>query len=923
MRNRHLLQTTVLACLLALAGCGGQSEAELLASAKDYLKKNDPKAAVIQLKNALQQQPSSGEARFLLGQALLESGDAAGAEVELRRAAELQYPAPQLNVLLAQAMLRQGEFDKLTRQFGSTELGDPAAMVTLQLALADAYRAQGAKDKARAAVDKALAAQPDALAALLARAQMLAVADDLDAALAATDELLARHADSADAWRLKGELLVRAKGDAPGAIAAYEQAVKLRPSEPELHAALITLYFTNKDLAGATRQFEAMKAAAPDQPLTRFYAAQLAFAHADYRQAQQMLQELLRQTPENAAVLNLAGATELALGSIGAAETYLSKAVLLQPGYAAARSMLARVQLRANQPALALATLRPLLDKADAQTLLVAGQAALLSGDAKAADGYFARAKAGDADNAKVRAALAISRLAKGQADAAFGELQALAASDKGTTGDLALISAYLSRGDIPAALKAIDAFDKKRPNSALAADLRGRAHLQQRDAAAARRNFEQALERDPHYLPAVINLAALDMVQKKPDAAKTRFDDYLKLEPKSVPALLGLADIKRMNGGTTQEVAALIKAAIDANANDAQPRLALINLYQTTGDNAAALSTAQAAAAALPNDIEIQFALAHSLIASGDINQANSMYGRITSQHPDLAAGHLGLAETELAKKDFTAAWKSANRALDLAPNAVAAQHIAILVAMNDKRAQDALPIARSMQSQRPKDSLGYILEGEIELAQQQPDAAAAAFRKALATNNPAQAPAQLHATLLRAKKDAEAAKFADSWQRSHPKDALFLLYLAEAATARGQYEAARAHYRQLLTLQPDNPIALNNLANVLLLANDSGALALAEKANQLAPGQPALMDTLAMALAADKQFPKAIELQKQAIGKAPNSPAYQLTMAKIYLQSGDKAQARRVLETLLAPGKDFPQRAEADALLKGAASS
>ncbi len=87
--------------------------------------------------------------------------------------------------------------------------------------------------------------------------------------------------------------------------------------------------------------------------------------------------------------------------------------------------------------------------------------------------------------------------------------------------------------------------------------------------------------------------------------------------------------------------------------------------------------------------------------------------------------------------------------------------------------------------------------------------------------------------------------------------------------------------------------------------------------------PGQPAFLDTMATALAADKQFPQAIDVQKQAIEKAPNTPLFRLTMAKIYLQSGDKAQARSTLEALLKPGKDFPQRGEADALLKSIASS
>ena len=78
-----------------------------------------------------------------------------------------------------------------------------------------------------------------------------------------------------------------------------------------------------------------------------------------------------------------------------------------------------------------------------------------------------------------------------------------------------------------------------------------------------------------------------------------------------------------------------------------------------------------------------------------------------------------------------------------------------------------------------------------------------------------------------------------------------------------------------------------------------------------------------LATALAADKQYAKAIKLQKQAIAKAPNGAGLKLNLAKIYLQSGDKAQALSELEALLKPGNDFPQRGEASELLKTVSSS
>jgi hypothetical protein len=47
------------AVALLLAACSGESERDLVASAKTYIEKKDHKAAIIQLKSALQKQPQS------------------------------------------------------------------------------------------------------------------------------------------------------------------------------------------------------------------------------------------------------------------------------------------------------------------------------------------------------------------------------------------------------------------------------------------------------------------------------------------------------------------------------------------------------------------------------------------------------------------------------------------------------------------------------------------------------------------------------------------------------------------------------------------------------------------------------------------------------------------------------------------------
>ena len=85
--RRHLLALAVLA---AIGGCGGErSEAEYLTSAATYVAENKHSAAIIEYKNALQQNPRNVDSRLALAASYLASGDAAGAEKELRRAAEL------------------------------------------------------------------------------------------------------------------------------------------------------------------------------------------------------------------------------------------------------------------------------------------------------------------------------------------------------------------------------------------------------------------------------------------------------------------------------------------------------------------------------------------------------------------------------------------------------------------------------------------------------------------------------------------------------------------------------------------------------------------------------------------------------------------------------------------------------------------
>ena len=78
--------------------------------------------------------------------------------------------------------------------------------------------------------------------------------------------------------------------------------------------------------------------------------------------------------------------------------------------------------------------------------------------------------------------------------------------------------------------------------------------------------------------------------------------------------------------------------------------------------------------------------------------------------------------------------------------------------------------------------------------------------------------------------------------------------------------------------------------------------------------------MDTLALALASEKQFEKALDIQKQALALAvpPADQIMRLNLAKLYLQAGNKAAARTELEALAKLGSSFSAQPEVSRLLK-----
>ena len=918
--TRLFATAAAVATLAIYFGCSTETESDLVASAKSHLEKKDSKTAIVQLKMVLQRNPQSGESRYLLGKALLEGGDVAAAIVELNKAIELKHADSDVLPALARAMLQAGQEKKIIALYSQTKLQNPSAVADLQTSLATALLRQGSREQAEAALEAALRASAEFAPALIVKARIKAAEGDFDAAAAIADRILVKNPNDYLAWNIKGDVGMFGKPDKAAAMLAYRKAVEIEPRFLHGHEVIMTVLMRDKDIAGYKAQLGALRKVLPGHPRTRYFEAQLALLEQDTTKARELSQQLLRRAPDDAQLLQLAAMTEYQAHAMGQAETYLNRALQVAPGSAFARRLLAQVHLQNGQSEKALTALAPLLANGggDAETLSIAAEAELIRGNAPLAEQYFLRATKLNPADARIRTAAALTRLAKGDADAVFAELEVIAATDSGTVADLALISAKLRKKDFAGALRAIDALERKTPDKPLAHYLRGRVLVAQANVGAARASFERALVLASGYLPAAASLAAMDFAENKKDSARLRFEGVLKTDPKNSRALLALADIKSRSGAAPHEVEQLIRDAIAAVPNDAAPRVLLVNQLLSQRRFKDALASAQEATAALPDNQQVLEALAQAQLVSGDNQQAINNYRKLAAANPKSAEPVLRLAAAYLVSKNWQAAAQSYRRALEIRPDLQLAQASLIALAIKDKRFDEATQVARSMQKQLATQAVGWVYEGDIKLAQKNFDASAAAFRTAFAKEKAPDIAIKLYKTLELGGHTSEAVRFAAEMDKASPRDRVFQMYLGDTALARGEFAAAEARYRAVMTIEPRNVLALNNLAFALVKQNKGGAVALAEIANEIVPGKPTLMDTLAMALAAEREFSRAISTQRKVIELEPANGNWRLNLARIHILAGDNAQAQKELEALSLLGGTFKAQAEVTRLLQ-----
>jgi tetratricopeptide (TPR) repeat protein len=225
-------------------------------------------------------------------------------------------------------------------------------------------------------------------------------------------------------------------------------------------------------------------------------------------------------------------------------------------------------------------------------------------------------------------------------------------------------------------------------------------------------------------------------------------------------------------------------------------------------------------------------------------------------------------------------------------------------------KQFDKAIAAANAQIAKTPNNSSFYDLLGTALFQNKKDNAGAeAAFRKAaeLDKNNSDALLKLGQVQVANGSTDQAIATYQESI-KNNPREISFFILMGELYESKQDWNNAKAAYQKALDLKPDNPLASNNLAYVLLQSggNVDVALSLAQTGRRGMPESPNAADTLGWVYYQKGAYKSAIDLFQESLklaekNKAPEDATVHYHLGLAYEKDDQPTLARQHLERVL----------------------
>jgi tetratricopeptide (TPR) repeat protein len=707
------------------------------------------------------------------------------------------------------------------------------------------------------------------------------------------------------------------------AVVEYRAALQIDPQRGDVRMRLADTLMLLSDTAAALKEYVRAADVLPNDASAQIKAGTLLLMAGAFEDAKARAEKAVALAPQDATGLVLRGNALAALKNIDGAIAEYQEALVVDPAREAAYAHMATIQIARGQREEAEASFRKAIEVAPWSVGARQALANLLWVSQRPADAekVLKEALALEPANLLTNRMLGALYVGTNRPAAAEPHFKTYEQTAKTIAASLSLADYYVLAKRFDEARRTLAKLAAQDPSRDAAMIRLAAVDVAEGQRAQALAKLREVLERQPSQGTARLLLARLLLTDGQRDEALVQATRVVSEEPDSpaaADAFLVIGNIHALNDRTEAAVSAY-QEVLKRQSSHFAANLALASLNLGTGVLEAARPHAEQALAVQPQNLDARGLMVRILLAQKELRRAKEMLASLQKDFPNTPAVFALQGDVQLSEGRVDAARVSYERAGLSAPNSV--QTLSRLVETDLATGNVTNAIARieaALKVQRAGDLL--LFAARIYAAAGYREKTEAMLMQTIAADPGRLQPYRLLGALYVGENRLDEAhdRFMQVLEKD-PKSVAMNTVMGMLLEMQQRVPEAEKYYQTVLAIDPRFPIAANNLAWLYVQQNKNldEALQLAETAQQSAPDDSEINDTLGWILYRKKMSDRAIRHLELSVQKAPGDAVKHYHLGMAYRQAGFLDKAKASLQRAVGSKSEFDGVVEARAIL------
>ena len=914
MINQFLQKTTlVLIILLGLQGCTKPEEDTVhtyIDKAKKALNEKDYKTASIQLQNALLLEPTHQEARLVLANTNLNLGDVISAEKNFLIIKKNHVPTKYWQVSLAQIFLVQKKYQILLDQINvdpTNDIKQRSAIIALR---GHAYLGLDDIEAATELFNQSERLDRNNISTVLGKMIIYNKQKKIEQALELGERFVERNPNAEKIYIQLG-FLYQQLNNTDKAIEYFKQALSIKkpymPASLGLVYASIAQFKPEQGLEYISPVMEENE----ENPNFKYLQSLLFLQNKNIRKSQEIVTSILYRDTTNTQAQLIFAVTHMVLNEMRLAEEYLRRLYSKKPNNLSIGKLLAILHIKQQQYDKAKRIISKLSKKypTDIGLKQLLSAIFILNNESNRAQKIIQKTFKNNTNQASLYWLMTLTNMLSNDyfnAEKSLKSLLNLKKHEVTLFEKLTYIQILLMNDNNEKALKQVTQLELTMPNSALILNIRGLIYWHQSAWKSAIKHFDQAIEQDPHFIPAKRNKIYLLFAQKQYKTALNELDNYLKKHPQQIDFII-LKYHAYLNLEQIETAKEFLEQSQHRYANNVDLNYLLINFYIQENKILKALGIIDT----LDDNIAetTPFLILHSkiLLLQNQQRKALSKLHRAQSKEPTSAIIYYQIAQIQMELGQLKRAQQNLDDAVKYGEKEAYGLLQAELYLLKNKTRQ-AFTSVHKFQQRYKKSANSYEMEGRIYKKLGQYGKAIDFYKKAVSLPEyNTKILADLILLYAHTNQLSVAKKYLQRGLNKFKKDPQLLLVQALLLQREEKLEQALKIYQDLEHRLPTNTVLLNNISWILFKQDKlNKSLVYAKKAYKVAPRDVNVLDTYGWITTTVGELVTGGRLLEKAHRISPENPEIFLHTALMWQRRGLNTKSMKAAKQII---KHFPK--------------